>query len=122
MQTPPTGAFLGSRRMLTQGVICALFNCRAGRVNEPGAVEPRKHGQRRSLKGRGAEIMKQRDLLRALFVRHGDKEETLVREYAAAERRGEVRRASNQYDRSPEEYARALLADARKKGWVTGLN
>ena len=66
-------------------------------------------------------MMTQRQMLRDLYHRHGNREETLVREYAAAERRGEVRRASNQHDLTPEEYARALLSDARRKGWVKGL-
>ena len=65
--------------------------------------------------------MKQRDMMRELFRRHGDNEETLVREYAAAERRGQVDRQSNEYDVDPEDYARRLLADARKKGWIRGL-
>lgn len=65
--------------------------------------------------------MKQRDMLRELFRRHGDRGDILVREYAAAERKGQVRRASNEYGLTAEEYARALLADARKKGWIQGL-
>ena len=66
--------------------------------------------------------MKQRDMLRALVVRYGDNEDVLVREYAAAERRGEVPRARNKYGLAPEEYARALLSDARRKGWIRGLS
>ncbi len=65
--------------------------------------------------------MKQRDKLRELFKRFGDNEAALIREYAAAERRGEVTRVSNDYDVDEEEYARRLLNDARKKGWVAGL-
>lgn len=32
--------------------------------------------------------MKQRDKMRDLFARYGDRESALIREYAAAERRG----------------------------------
>jgi hypothetical protein len=63
----------------------------------------------------------QRDLMRDLFRRHRGDEETMVREYAAAELRGEVDRASNDYDLTPEDYARRLLEDARKKGWIKGF-
>jgi len=65
--------------------------------------------------------MKQRDKMRELFRRYGDREEVLIREYAAAERRGEVERTRNKYGLSPEGYASALLNDARKKGWIPGL-
>ena len=65
--------------------------------------------------------MKQRDMMRELFRRHGDDEERLVTEYATAERQGRVDRSSNEYDVDPEDYARRLLADARKKGWIRGL-
>jgi hypothetical protein len=57
--------------------------------------------------------------MRDLFTKWGDDTERLVAEYAAAERRGEVRRKRNTHDVSPEDYARALLADAQNKGWLT---
>jgi len=38
--------------------------------------------------------------------------------YGDAERRGKVSRASNKYDISSEAYARALLADGLRKGWL----
>jgi hypothetical protein len=66
--------------------------------------------------------MKQRHKMIELFYRFGDNEEILIREYAEAERRGEVIRKSNKNNMSPEEYAVWLLADARKKGWVPGLD
>lgn len=65
--------------------------------------------------------MKQRDKMRQLFSKYGDREATLIREYAAAERRGEVKLKSNEHDVSAEDYARALLADARRKGWAKRL-
>lgn len=65
--------------------------------------------------------MRQVDKLRELFAKYGDREAILIREYAAAERRGEVTRKSNVNNVSPEDYAAALVADARRKGWVEGL-
>ena len=65
--------------------------------------------------------MKQRDKMRELVARLGDREDALIAAYATAERRGEVTRSSNDYSLSPEDYARALLSDARRKGWISGL-
>ena len=65
-------------------------------------------------------MLSQRDMMRELLRRHGRDEARLVREYAAAESRGEVQRSSNEYGLSPEQYAERLLADARKKGWIRG--
>ena len=63
--------------------------------------------------------MNQRDKMRELFHRYGDHDDILIREYAAAERRGEVVRKQNKNQLSPEEYAYWLLADGRKKGWIS---
>ncbi len=60
----------------------------------------------------------QRDVLRRLVERFGMNEERVVKEYAAAERRGEVRRDSNKYSISAEDYARALWRDGVRKGWI----
>lgn len=60
----------------------------------------------------------QRDVMRAIFHVHGHDADRVVREYAAAERRGEVARKSNQADISAEDYARALLNDGERKGWL----
>jgi hypothetical protein len=57
-------------------------------------------------------------VMRKLWAIHGPDEDRTIREYAAAERRGEVGRARNTYDISPEEYARRLLADGLHKGWL----
>jgi hypothetical protein len=59
--------------------------------------------------------------MRELFRMCGNDEERLIAEYAAAERRGDVPRKSNSHGISPEDYARALLSDARKKGWLKPL-
>ncbi len=60
----------------------------------------------------------QRDLMRDLFRRFAGDERRTVAEYAAAERRGEAVRRSDVHRTSPEEYARRLLADGLKKGWL----
>lgn len=65
--------------------------------------------------------MGQRDMLRKLVERYGSDDSILIRAYAAAERRGEVERKSNDKGISAEDYARALIADARRKGWARGL-
>lgn len=39
---------------------------------------------------------------------------------AAAERRGDVPRASNVRDKEPEDYARRLYADGVARGWIGG--
>ena len=63
----------------------------------------------------------QRDLMRDLYRKHRGNEDAIIAAYAAAERRGEVQRASNSYDLDAEEYAYRLLADGKKKGWIGGL-
>lgn len=60
----------------------------------------------------------QRDVLRDLVARFGMNEERVVKEYADAERRGEINRNRNEHDVSAEAYARALWRDAVRKGWI----
>ncbi len=67
------------------------------------------------------EIPSQRDVMRGLVARFGLNEDTIIREYAAAERRGETRRHSNECGITPEAYARTLLNDALRKGWLGGI-
>ena len=62
--------------------------------------------------------MSQRDVMRDAWRRHRPDEEATVREYARRELRGEVNRASNRHDLTAEQYARALLADGIRKGWL----
>ena len=66
--------------------------------------------------------MNQRDKMRELFNRYGNRKDILIREYAKAERRGEVVRKNNKNVMSAEVYAYWLLADAKKKGWLPGLD
>jgi len=56
--------------------------------------------------------------MRDLNRRFGGDDDKVVAAYAAAERRGEVRRASNVHGMTPEEYARRLYADGVAKGWI----
>ncbi|HRN51916.1 MAG TPA: Swt1 family HEPN domain-containing protein [Gemmatimonadaceae bacterium] len=60
----------------------------------------------------------QREIMARIFVAAGRDEERAIREYAAAELRGEVVRKSNKHGLDAESYARALLNDGLKKGWL----
>jgi hypothetical protein len=60
----------------------------------------------------------QRDAMIRIFIAAGRNPDRAVQEYAAAERRGEVVRKSNKHGIDPEAYARALLNDGQKKGWL----
>lgn len=60
----------------------------------------------------------QRGLMRDLFEALKGDEERVVEAYAAAETTGAVQRASNAHKMEPVAYARALLADGLRKGWV----
>jgi len=59
--------------------------------------------------------------MRELVERFGMDEERVIREYAEAEKRGEVKRKSNSHNFTAEQYARALWNDAVKKGWLNGI-
>jgi hypothetical protein len=61
---------------------------------------------------------KQREVMRRIWTQHRPDEERAVCEYAAAERRGETPRSSNSHGWTPEQYARALLRDGLRKGWL----
>jgi hypothetical protein len=62
--------------------------------------------------------MKQQDKMRELYARFSGDEDRCVREYAEAERRGEVSRKSDTSGRTPESYAKALFKDGIQKGWL----
>jgi hypothetical protein len=59
----------------------------------------------------------QREVMRILVSRYGRNEDIVCREYAQAEKRGEVRRLRNTHGMSPEEYARVLWLDGYRKRW-----
>jgi len=60
----------------------------------------------------------QRDVMRELHRRFDGDHDKVVAAYAAAERRGEVTRASNVRGMEPEEYAERLYQDGVAKGWI----
>lgn len=60
----------------------------------------------------------QRDIMRGIFRRHWPDRAKVIREYAAAEERGEAIRSRNRYNLSPQQYAERLLEDGLKKGWL----
>ena len=60
----------------------------------------------------------QRDYMRELVKRFGADEERVIREYAEAEKRGDVERNRNAQNLTAEQYARALWNDSVKKGWI----
>ena len=66
--------------------------------------------------------MKQRDMMRLIWHSHGDPPdlERVIGEYAAREEAGEVARDSSRFNVPPLEYARRLLDDGLRKGWLTG--
>ncbi len=75
----------------------------------------------RSMPARPRTVMRresQRDVMARIYLAVGRDPERAVREYAAAERRGEVGRKSDKHGLDAETYARALLKDGQKKGWL----
>jgi hypothetical protein len=60
----------------------------------------------------------QREKMRQLFHQCSHDEEKTVHAYALAERKGEVTRASNNYEMNDLDYARRLYADGIRKGWL----
>jgi len=64
--------------------------------------------------------MKQVDKMRQLYIELGGDESKTISAYAAAERRGEVKRKSNKHGLDSETYSRALYLDGIRKGWLTG--
>lgn len=62
--------------------------------------------------------MTQRDAMRSIWSKVRPDEWEAIREYARMEEMGLVKRKSNDYNLSAEEYARALLNDGFKKGWL----
>jgi hypothetical protein len=60
----------------------------------------------------------QRAVMREIYARWKQDPTLVIREYASAEREGRVQRKGHVSGLSPEEYARALLADGERKGWL----
>lgn len=61
----------------------------------------------------------QRDVMRRIFRSCNGNQSRTITEYAEAEQRGKVSRERNEHNLSAEAYARALLMDGLKKGWLS---
>jgi len=62
--------------------------------------------------------MKQRDMMRKLFRRFDGDRTSVVKAYAKAEQRGEVKRVRDSHDMGSDEYASRLFADGIQKRWI----
>ena len=62
--------------------------------------------------------MTQRDMMRRLVKMFGPDWDRVCLEYALAEVRGAVPRHSNRHNLTGGQYARALLGDGQRKGWL----
>ena len=62
--------------------------------------------------------MTQRDKMRKLFARYHGNEVAIASAYAHAEENGEIQRKSNSHNLDSITYAKALIRDERKKGWL----
>ena len=62
--------------------------------------------------------LEQREIMCQIYSRWKHNIPKVIREYAKAEREGRVSRKSNTIGMSAEAYARALLRDGEKKGWL----
>jgi hypothetical protein len=60
----------------------------------------------------------QREVMRALYKDHRGMKADVCAAYAAAEKRGEVERKSNEHNAPPEIYARKLFVDGIRRGWL----
>jgi hypothetical protein len=59
----------------------------------------------------------QRNKMRELVEIYGNNDGAIIKEYAAAEGHGEVERERDLNNTPPEQYAKRLLYDGRKKKW-----
>ncbi len=60
----------------------------------------------------------QRAIMREIYAQYRNNEPRIISEYAAAERAGRVHRKGQKSGHSPEDYAKALLADGLRKRWL----
>lgn len=61
----------------------------------------------------------QRDLMRSLYKLHNGDQVLTCAAYARAEANGQAYRKRGSLRMPPEDYARALLEDGLRKGWLT---
>ena len=62
--------------------------------------------------------MTQRDCMREIWSSVGHNEDEAIKEYVRCEENGTVDRKSNDSGLTAEQYAKALLKDGLKKGWL----
>lgn len=62
----------------------------------------------------------QRDVILRLWRAHGGNREAVIEGWVLAVRNGEIERRSNGRGQSDEEYAKRLLYDGEKRGWLQG--
>jgi len=98
---------------------CSRFSC--GTVRSHVKISLRRKFDCGTTSAGKVHLPTQRDFMRHLYRTHRGDEDAVISAYAEAEQRGAVKRASNEYDISAEEYASRLLEDARKKGWINGI-
>lgn len=79
----------------------------------PAAV-PARVGEARSVRAGS-----QREVMQRLWARHGGDVPAVVRAWIEAVHTGEAERRSNERGQSDEEYAKRLIYDGRKKGWLS---
>jgi hypothetical protein len=92
----------------------------AARSDQPKTIAV-PHAERRNvqrLTGSTRFRSTQRAIMQRLVVEHGGDIERVITAYANAERNGEATRSRNTSNLGPEAYARALLNDGMRKGWL----
>ena len=62
--------------------------------------------------------MTQRDKMNELFAHYGGDEEATVAAYAQAEEKREIDRKSNTHNLDAISYAKALMRDGKRRGWL----
>lgn len=62
--------------------------------------------------------MEQHELMRRLHRQFNGNADEIIAAYAEAERQGQVARQSNLHNLEPDVYAKALLADGLRRGWL----
>jgi len=123
--TPTFRTYLQQIEVARQAVGIQVFMVKADRTVEvmpASGSQAHRPSHRNSEKREIAMKRNQRDVMRELYRQQGGNEERVVRAYAAAEQRGEVRRDSNTHNVDALGYARALLRDGLRKGWLVAAS
>ena len=62
--------------------------------------------------------LRQRDMMRMLYLQYGENERAVVNAYTAAERAGKVRRKRNRNGVRPGDYAQGVFRTGLREGWI----